>query len=511
MKFKIKGEDYILGRRTVFMNENDAFMLGLKENSRVLVDFGSDKSIFFVSLSKSSVESGNVIISLDYEGKINNETVDITPAPPLKSLQSIKKKIYNKKLGQDDFDEIIKDIVNDNLSQIEISSYITSLQTLGLDEEEITYLVNSMVSTGDKISFEYDVYDVHSIGGVPGNKYALVTVPILASMGLKIPKTSSRAISSAAGTADVMEVLANVNLKGNVIKRIVDTVGATLAWGGAINLAPADDKIIRVEQPLGIDPIPQLLASVLSKKLATSIKYLLIDIPMGKETKVQDENSAAFLAEKFIRIGEKLGIQIECAITYGGQPLGRAIGPALEAQEALRALEGKQTSNSFIVKSIEISAIMLEIAGIVERGKGIEIARTNLKNGKAREKFFEIVNAQGSKGIESSDDIQLGKFTYEIVSNLDGYISYLSNGAIVDIARSLGAPFNKEAGVWVYKKIGDKVERNEPILKLYAENKEKLDQTIRLSRKIKIFEIEGMVIKNIPGLKKTKSTWEEKG
>jgi Thymidine phosphorylase len=145
MKFKIKGEDYILGRRTVFMNENDAFMLGLKENSRVLVDFGSDKSIFFVSLSKSSVESGNVIISLDYEGKINNETVDITPAPPLKSLQSIKKKIYNKKLGQDDFDEIIKDIVNDNLSQIEISSYITSLQTLGLDEEEL-HICKFMVS-----------------------------------------------------------------------------------------------------------------------------------------------------------------------------------------------------------------------------------------------------------------------------------------------------------------------------------------------------------------------------
>lgn len=510
MEFRIKGTDYILGRRTVFMNEDDLIKLGLKENSRVIIDFGKNKTIFFISVSKSSVEPGHVIISLDYQNKIEKETVNIIPAPPLKSLEPIKRKIYGKKLSQDDFDSIIQDITNDNLSHIELSSYVTSLQTVGLDDDELTYLVNSMVSTGERISFEYDVYDVHSIGGVPGNKYALVTVPILAAMGLKVPKTSSRAISSAAGTADVMEVLANVNLKAEEIKRIVDGVGATLAWGGSINLAPADDKIIRVEQPLGIDPIPQMIASVLSKKLATSIKYLLIDIPMGNEAKVQDEASARSLAERFLMIGQRIGIQIECAITYGGQPLGRAIGPALEAKEALRALEGKQTSNSFIVKSIELAAILLEIAGIAGRGKGIDTARSTLKSGKAREKFFEIVNAQGSRGIENSDEIELGEFTYDITSDFDGYVSYLSNKAIVDIARSLGAPFTKEAGVWVFKKIGDKVERDEPVLRLYAKNKEKLDQAVRMSRKLKIFEIEGMVIKNIPDLKKGKTTWEAK-
>ncbi|MGC8663768.1 MAG: AMP phosphorylase [Thermoplasmata archaeon] len=510
MNFKIKNIDYILGRRTVFMNEKDAEELGVKENSRVIIDFGENKIIFFVSISKTQVGKGEVLISSDYHEKIKGKNVNVIPSPNLKSINSIKKKIFENKLKQEDFDAIIKDINDENLSQIELSSYVTSLQTVGLDDDEITYLINSMVSNGEKISFEYDVYDVHSIGGVPGNKYALVTVPILASLGLKIPKTSSKAITSAAGTADVMEVLANVNLKADEIKRIVDTVGATLAWGGSINISPADDKIIRIEQPLGIDPIPQLIASVLSKKVATSIKYLLIDIPMGNEAKVQDEQSARSLAEKFIRIGNRLGLQIECAITYGGQPLGRAIGPSLEAQEALRALEGKQTSNSFIVKSLEIAGLMLEITGFAERGQGIEIARNNLRNGKAKEKFFEIINAQGGKGIEKSDDIETGEYTYDILAELDGYISHLSNRAIVEIARSLGAPYIKEAGVWVFKKIGDKVEKNEPVLKLYAKNKDKLEQAIRLSRKTKIYGIEGMVIENLPGLRKRNRITEVK-
>ncbi|MDP8011623.1 MAG: AMP phosphorylase [Thermoplasmata archaeon] len=510
MKFRIQKSDYIIGRRTAFLNIYDAEALGVKENSRIIVDFGNYNSIFFVSLSKNQVNRSEVIITADFSNEINDEFVNIMPAPPLKSVDSIKRKIYGKKLLQDDFESIIKDINDENLSQIELSSYVTSLQTVGLDDDEIIYLINSMVSHGEKINFEYEVYDVHSIGGVPGNKYALITVPILASLGLKVPKTSSKAITSAAGTADVMEVLANVNLKAEEIKKIVDSVGATLTWGGSINIAPADDKIIKVEQPLGIDPIPQLISSVLSKKVATSIRYLLIDIPMGNETKVQDEQSARSLAEKFIRIGNRIGLKIECAITYGGQPLGRAIGPAIEAQEALRALEGKQTSNSFIVKSLEIAALMLEISGISERGEGIEIARDTLRNGKAREKFFEIVNAQGSKGIEKSEDIQLGEFTYDILSGFDGYISYLSNRSLVEIARILGAPHIKEAGLWVYKKIGDKVEKNEPVLRLYSKNKEKLEQAVRLSRKIKLYSIEGMVIENIPDIKRSKRIWEVK-
>jgi AMP phosphorylase len=498
MNVEIKELDIVLGVRNILISEEDAKILGIQPGFRLLVSKKNFKKIFFASISSKIVKKGEAIASPG-TGLKKGDLVDISNAPPLKSINAIKKKIYGEKLTSDEIKDIITDIVNENLSNIELSSYVTAIQTLDLDDDEITGTIESMVSTGESIKFDYEVYDVHSIGGVPGNKYALITVPILAAAGLRVPKTSSRAISSAAGTADVMEVLARVDLSMEEIKRVVDSVGATLVWGGALNLAPADDKIIRIEQPLGLDPQAQVISSVLAKKKATGIETLLIDIPMGDEAKVKTGFEARKLAERFIRIGERIGINVSCAITYGGQPIGRAVGPALEAQEALRALEGKQTSNSLIVKSLELASILLEESGLSEKGKGKDLARSILASGKAREKLLEIISAQGGKGIEKSDDIELGKFVEEIRANTDGYISYISNKAIIEMARLLGAPFSKKAGIWVSKKIGDKVERNESIFILYSESKDRLENALRLSRKIRLYGIEGMVLESIHG------------
>ncbi|MGC8992264.1 MAG: AMP phosphorylase [Thermoplasmata archaeon] len=495
MEFVCKYIDLNNGKRTVILNKNDAIKLGVNEENRVIIYGGEISKIFFVNTTDYLVKEGNCLINMDI---FKTEMVKIEPLTSLKSTEYIKKKIYGKSLSKIEVDEIIKDIVEDNLSQIELSSYVISLQTVGMNETEISNLVDSMVFTGETIKFDFDVYDVHSIGGVPGNKYALLTVPIAASFGIRIPKTSSRAISSAAGTADVMEVVANVSLKPEDIKRIVNIVGATLAWGGAMKLAPADDKIIKVEQPMGIDPWSQLVASVLSKKKATNIKNLLIDIPMGNETKVENQKDAKELGDLFIKIGNRVGIDINIAITYGGQPLGRTIGPALEAQEALMALEGKHVSNSLVVKSVELASILMEMAGVADINRAKDLAYTAISNGKAREKFFEIVREQGSKNIEKSDDIELGKYEYEYLSNRDGYISKISNRALVKIARSLGAPSSKKAGIYLNKKIGDKIEKNEMILKLYSESKERLEQTLKLINSLNIYEIEGMVIDHYP-------------
>ncbi|MGC8598309.1 MAG: AMP phosphorylase [Thermoplasmata archaeon] len=498
MILTIKEVDIKTGKREIILNEDDSKKLGVQPGFRVVLSKKNFKRIFFASVSSTIIKSGEAIVSPD-SGLKKGDVVDVSNAPPLKSTEAIKKKVYGNKLNADEIRAIVEDIVDENLSHIELASYVTAIQTVDLDDDEITYMIDSMVSTGESIKFDYDVYDVHSIGGVPGNKYALITVPILAAAGLRVPKTSSRAISSAAGTADVMEVLARVDLSMEEIKKVVDGTGAALVWGGALNLAPADDKIIRVEQPLGLDPQAQVISSVLAKKRSTGIGTLLIDIPMGEEAKVKNEGEARRLAERFIRIGTRIGIETSCAITYGGQPLGRAVGPAIEAQEALRALEGKQTSNSLIVKSIELASILLETSGVVEKGKGKDISRSILSSGKAREKMLEIINAQGSRGIEKSDDIELGKYVEEIASPTDGYISYVSNKAIVEIARTLGAPFSKKAGVWVSKKIGDKVEKNEGIFILYSENRDRLENALRLSRKLRLYEIEGMVLESIHG------------
>ncbi|MBC7292746.1 MAG: thymidine phosphorylase, partial [Thermoleophilia bacterium] len=172
-------------------------------------------------------------------------------------------------LSPEEIGDIISDIVNESLSAEEISAFVVAEHIRGMSMDEIVAMIHHMVETGDRLELDVDsIFDVHSIGGVPGNKYALITVPIAAAAGLVVPKTSSRAITSAAGTADVMEVLANVGFTLEEMRDIVKRVGAVLAWGGSVRLAPADDVLIRVERVLGLDPRCQLLASVMSKKMA---------------------------------------------------------------------------------------------------------------------------------------------------------------------------------------------------------------------------------------------------
>ncbi len=497
MKLKVRELDLESGKNTVLLSDEDCRQLGVFPHDRVKIYY-KDKSVTaIVNTSNSMINRGEIGIftgTCELLGVKSNDSIQIEQTLKPESLEFIKKKMQGLKLSKDEIYKIIEDIVKENISDIELSAYITSLFINELNLEETDYLTRAMVDTGETLDFPYPVVDVHSIGGVPGNKYALITVPIVAALGLKIPKTSSRAISSAAGTADVMEVLAKVDLKLEEIRKIVDMVGATLAWGGAVNLAPADDKIIKIEYLLRIDPQAQLLASVMAKKKALNIKKLLIDIPIGSEAKVHDEVYARKLARNFIDLGERLGINVECAFTYGGQPVGRSIGPALEAKEALEALEGKYRSNSLIEKSLELAGILLEMENVVKPGSGKNRAREILKNKKALNKFLEIVNAQGSKQIEKSEDIQIGKYSADMISEEEGYISYVSNASLVTIARILGAPKDKGAGIWVYKKIGDKVDAGENLLRFYSENKNRLEEAQKVYKKYKVLRIEGMVI-----------------
>jgi AMP phosphorylase len=362
---------------------------------------------------------------------------------------------------------------------------------------EIKDLTLAMIESGDTIDFDIDrIYDYHSIGGVPGNKVTLLIVPIVAAAGYTIPKTSSRAISSPCGTADIFEVLANVSLSAAEIKHIAEQVGGTIAWGGAVNIAPADDLIIRAEYPLALDPFPQVIASVLAKKKAAGVNRLVLDIPVGPFTKVESFELAKRFARDFIAIGDELDMKIECAITYGGQPVGRAIGPLLEAREALMALEGKKVPNSVLEKSISISGMILEM-GDIPAGMGREKARDIICNGKALEKFKEIIEAQGGNPNITSETIEVGKYNLEVKSDRDGYVDSINNKSIIKVARAAGAPKSKGAGIMIHKKRGMKVDKDEPIYTVYADNKLKLKEAVKIAAKLRPITIEGMVLEKI--------------
>ena len=502
MGFKARLIDIKQGAFEVLLNIQDAEDLGMHPLDRVRISCGKGSLTAVANITDTLVTKGEIGVFAEASNALSleeGELVNVIPGEKPSSLEYIKKKMEGRKLSGQEIRAIIKDIVDNNLSDIELSAYVTSVTIRGMDMDEIADMVNAMVETGDRIVFDKSpIVDVHSIGGIPGNKYALLTVPIVAANGVTIPKTSSRAITSPSGIADTMEVLTPVSHTAQKIKEIAESVGGTLVWGGSVNLAPADDKIIRVEYPLSIDPKPQVLASVISKKKAAGVELLLIDIPMGKGAKVETEDEARRLAQDFIELGRRVGIRVECAITYGSQPLGRAVGPALEAREALSALEGKYAPRSLVEKSCALAGILLEMAGVAERGKGKHLAEETLKSGKALSKFKEIIEAQGGNPDITSDDIEIGKYAYDAFTPEDGYVQMVNNDAVAQICRTAGAPKDKGAGMIIWQKMGSQVKKGDKLYTIYAESSVKLEWARNLAQKLNPVPIGGMLLKRIP-------------
>ena len=311
MKLKAKFVDVDTGEITALLHIDDAQDMGLREQDRVRIVHEGKAVIAIVNTSDTVIDKGDVGLlgrAYKYIGPEQGEVIDVLPATRPESVDYIRKKMDGIELSTEEINIIVEDIATRTLSNIELSAYVTSLHINGMNLRETVDLTKAMVNTGETITFDKGpIFDFHSIGGCPGNKVTLLIVPIVAAGGFLIPKTSSRAISSAAGTSDIVEVFANVDLDAASLKRITQDVGGVMAWGGSLNLAPADDVIIKAEYPLGIDPHAQLLASVMSKKKAVGADYLLVDIPMGDGTKVRTMDEAKFWLEPELELAKNHG------------------------------------------------------------------------------------------------------------------------------------------------------------------------------------------------------------
>ncbi|MFW6040346.1 MAG: AMP phosphorylase [Thermoplasmatota archaeon] len=504
MKFKAKSIDIEAGEHTVILNEKDAEKLGVRSQSRVKIDKEGRSTIAIVETSKSMVKENEIgllqAVFKEIEAKEGDKLgVMVTGRP--NSVEHIREKLEGKELSEHAIREIIQDIVEGRLSDIELSAYVSGVYAKGMTNNETKNLILAMIETGETIEFDkHPIFDHHSVGGVPGNKVTPLIVPIVAAEGLLIPKTSSRAISSAGGTADIFEVLAEVSLSIDEIKSITESVGGVIAWGGAVNLAPSDDMIIRAEYPLRIDPYPQVLASVLSKKKAAGAEYLVMDIPVGPHTKVESMELGRRYARDFISLGESIGIEVQCALSYGGQPVGSTIGPAAEAREALRALEGKEVPTSIIEKSTALAGMILEQGGI-KKGEGKTRAKEIIENGQALKKLKEIIEAQNGDPEITSDKVELGEFSKQICSDEEGYVGEINNEKIINIVRTAGAPHDKKSGMILNKKKGDKVETGEVLYTIYSEHEKKIESAIKLANHIQPYRIEGMILETHPEFK----------
>jgi AMP phosphorylase len=471
------------GKYIVIMNKDDAESLGLHALDRVRVKYKEKELTAIVDETRKFTIKGEIVTNDDVSNffdLLGGEHLEVVPEKELESMVFIKQKIAGVRLDYDKTKAIVKDIVNKKISTTELSAFVTALYTRGISIDEAACLSRAMVETGKKFILPGNriICDKHSIGGIPGDKTSLIMVPIIAASGLTIPKSSSKAITSPCGTAERMEVLAPVNLTLEEIISVVEKTNACLVWGGALDLAPADDMFIQVEYPLGIDPL--LLPSIMSKKKAIGAHYVIIDIPTGREAKIKTVEEARELADDFIELGRKLGMHVACGITFGEQPIGHGIGPALEAKEALLTLQGKGPRD-LIEKATMLCDILFNEAGQRDHGAALEA----LKSGKAEKKMREIIEAQGGDPEIKPEDIHVGDKVEGIKSEIDGKVLWIKNSAIVSIARTAGAPKDKGAGIYLKAKMGDSVRKGETLFTIHSDNYMRLNDAIHIAEELK--------------------------
>jgi AMP phosphorylase len=496
MKFSIKNWPIEAGRPIVILNHEDAKDLGMYVSDRVEIAYDGASTVALIDITKSFVSEGIVAVSkevVDVLGVKEGDKVDLHMTRRPQSVDYIKKKIRGEALLASELKVVVQDIVANNLSDIELSAFVTAGYINGYNMDEVVGLTNSLVETGRQIDFGDNIVDKHCIGGVAGNRTTMIIVPIIAAAGLTIPKTSSRAITSPAGTADTMEVLAGVEFKIDELKEIVNKVGGCIIWGGALNLAPADDKIIRIEYPLSLDPQGQVLASVMAKKKSVGSDYVLVDIPAGKGAKVADNEAAGQLAKQFIELGKRLNIYVECLITDGTSPIGAGIGPALEARDCLLVLDNKGPSD-LMNKSLDLAGVLLELSGSVKRNHGRSAAEKLLASGKAKKKMREIIEAQGGDPSIKPDDIGLGEKKYTIKAECKGRIRYIDNKKISLVARAAGAPKDQSAGVYLHVNVGDCVKNGDPLFTLYSKSSGKIEEALKIAEKVQPINIGGVIL-----------------
>jgi putative thymidine phosphorylase len=484
IKFKVQDVDIETGGTLVaILNRKDAIMLDLHTGDRLKITRGNKCAVAVLDIAESekAVKRGYIGLMEEVLSKISakqGSVVRISLEEKPKSLALIKRKLDGHRLSADDMQVIVKDIVNNELTGVEITYFVAAGYTYGLDLDETVALTRAMISTGKKLSLDcYPIVDKHCIGGVAGNRTTMVVVPILVAAGYCVPKTSSRSITSPAGTADTMEVLCDVNLDIGRIKHIVERIGGCITWGGAVNLAPADDKIITVEHPLSIDAEGQLLASILAKKGSVSATHVLIDIPVGRGAKITRIDKAKHLKKQFLKIGKKLGMKIKVVITDGSQPIGNGIGPSLEARDVLWVLMDHPNAPQDLKHKalLMASEIMQEypLAGWKAR-HGYRYAKELLESGRAWEVMHRMICAQGARVTDPSR-IKLAKLRFDYRAGCDGKITHIDNVSISRIARVAGAPFDKAAGIYLYRHVGDFVRKGDTIFTVYAENSRKLE------------------------------------
>lgn len=448
---------------------------GFSAQARIQVSGGSKTIIATLGrITTELLAPGEASLSeraWDLLGVREGDEITLSHSAPLDSLGRVRAKIYGRRLDKDSMHEIVRDIVAGRYADVHLSAFITACAGRALAVEEIRALTYAMVDTGNRIAWsKTPIADKHCVGGLPGNRTTPIVVSIAAAYGLTIPKTSSRAITSPSGTADTMETLAPVELDVPAMRRVVEQEGGCIVCGGAAGLSPADDILIRVERALDLDSEGQLVASVLSKKIASGATHLVLDLPVGPTAKVRTEEEAIRLSASLNAVAAAAGIKVRIVQTDGSQPVGRGIGPALEARDVMAVLRNEPDAPADLrERATFLAGNLLELTGRVSDGDGRDQAERAIKDGTAWRKFEAICRAQG--GLREPPR---ASFTHSISAPRAGRIAAINNRVLARIAKLAGAPGAKAAGVELHGAAGQRIESGQPLYTVHAESRGEL-------------------------------------
>jgi thymidine phosphorylase len=400
-------------------------------------------------------------------------------APAVDSMSYVRGKLYGEALTNEMANAIVGDIKEGNYSDVQLAAFVAACADDKLSLSETIALTQAMVESGERFHWSPEiVLDKHCVGGLPGNRTTPIVTAIIAANGYLMPKTSSRAITSPAGTADTMETMTPVTLSFQHMRDVVEQQGACLAWGGSVSLSPIDDIVIRIERALDLDSEGQLVASVISKKVAAGSTHVLIDIPVGPSAKVRTHAAAEKLSHHLVETAAALNLTVETLITDGNQPVGEGIGPSLEAIDVLAVLRNeKNAPNDLIERSLQLAARLFRMAIIGGPVESLEfyyqLAKQTLESGAAYEKFIDICHAQGG-----FTEPELAPFKQTLFATESGIVSFFNNRFIAKLASLAGAPNAPQAGLKMHVRLGDKVEKGQGLLTLYAQAQGELDYAL---------------------------------
>lgn len=480
----------------VALNKKDAYEHGINEFDKVELEIDNKTTIVVdADLSIKLVQPWQIGIFQDVQKKYKikdniNINVSLAKQHP-KTIEAIKKKLTWWKLSYKEIYTIIKDISENRISDTLITYYVASSFAYPTTDEEMYLTAKAMADTWVTFNRKWVVADKHCIWWVPGNETSMIMIPLLASLWIKMPKNFSKSITSPAATGECVSVLMDITFNKKEIDQLIKKNNCCLVWWWWLDLAPADDKIIRVSYPLSMQNIAKVVSSIMAKKYAMWINHSLIDIPMWPSAKVKDIKEANIRKQKFEYVGKKLGMKVKVAITHAEQPIGNGIGAELQVREVLRVLQQHpKRPKDLEQKAVELSAKIIEMVGIATGKKAEKVAKDQLLSWKARKQMQKIIIAQHGKNPNiRSEEIKAGEYTYDVIATKWGSVKNIDMKDLNMLARALWCPYENKAWCYLHKKLWDKVKKGEVVFTIYTTDDSRIQMWLQFLKEKPVYTI----------------------